>query len=206
MAKNNSEENPLDIKIILLGETGTGKTNLINTYYGKDFDPNTQTTTECQFDIKKLEINNRICAVNIWDTIGQEQYRAITKSFIRGTDIVILVYDITRRDTFLELNYWFDIASLELGKDVIFGVVGNKNDLYLSSDVTSEEGENFAQQKDAIFSLASAKTDPESFKDLVEKLLEKYLKHKNIIKKEENIIILNEDEAKKKVTKKKKFC
>ena len=206
MAKNKSEENALDIKIILLGETGTGKTNLINTYYGKPFDPNTQTTSECKYDVKKLEINNRLCAVNIWDTIGQEQYRAITKSFIRGTDIVILVYDITRRDTFLELNYWFDIASLELGKDVAFGVVGNKNDLYLSSDVTSEEGENFAHQKDAIFSLASAKTDPESFKDLVEKLLEKYLKNKNVIKKEENIIILNEGESKKKLAKKKKFC
>ena len=206
MAKNNNKEKILDIKIILLGETGTGKTNLINTYYGKHFDPNTHASPECQLNEKKVEINNRICSINIWDTIGQEQYRAITKNFIRGTDIVILVYDITRRDTFLELNYWFDIAFLELGKDAIFGVVGNKNDLYLSSDVTSEEGGNFAHQKDAIFSLASAKTDPESFKDLVEKLLEKYLKNKNIIKKDENIIILNENESKNKITKKKKCC
>ena len=206
MAKNMSEENNIDIKIILLGETGTGKTSLINTYYGKHFDPNTHITSECQLNVKKVEINNRLCSVNIWDTIGQEQYRALTKSFIRGTDIVILVYDITRRDTFLELNYWFDNAFLELGNNAIFGVVGNKNDLYLSSDVTSEEAENFAQQKDAIFSLASAKTDPESFKDLVEKLLEKYLKNKNIIKKDENIIILNENESKSKKTKKKKCC
>ena len=206
MAKNKSEEDTLDIKIILLGETGTGKTNLINTYYGQKFDPNTETTYKCQYTNKKLEINKRQCIVNIWDTIGQEQYRAITKHFIRGTNIVILVYDITRRETFLELNYWFDIAFLELGSNAVFGVVGNKNDLFLDSKVTSEEGENFSQQKDAIFSLASAKTDPESFKDLVTKLLEKYLKSKNIIKKDENIVISNADDSKNKKNNKKRFC
>ena len=206
MANNANGENHLDIKIILLGETGTGKTNLIKTYYGEKFDPNSTSTSECKLNSKGVFINNRQCIVNIWDTIGQEQYRAVTKSFIRGAHIVLLVYDITRRDTFLELNYWFDIASLELGDNAIFGVVGNKNDLYLESDVSSEEGENFAQQKDAIFSLVSAKTDPESFKDLIEKLLEKYLKNKNIIPKNENIIISKEDKSKNKDTGKKKCC
>jgi len=65
------------------------------------------------------------------------------------------------------------VSFLELGSNAVYGVVGNKNDLFLESNVISEEGEYFAQQKNAIFSVASAKTDPESFKDLVEKLLEK---------------------------------
>ena len=200
MAKKISEENNIDIKIILLGESGTGKTNLINTYYGGNFNENSESTNECQTNFKKLEINNKQCIINIWDTAGQERYRSITKNFIKGTDIVILVYDITRRDTFLELNYWFDVASLELGKNAVFGVAGNKSDLFESSQVTSEEGKIFANQKESIFSLTSAKESPKSFEDLVQKLLERYLKNENIIKKCETITIS------KKTKKKKKCC
>ena len=203
MAKNISEENNIDIKIILLGESGTGKTNLINTYYGGNFNENSESTNECQTNFKKLEINNKQCIINIWDTAGQERYRSITKNFIKGTDIVILVYDITRRDTFLELNYWFDVASLELGKNAIFGVAGNKIDLFYINQVTNEEGELFANQKECIFSLTSAKENPKSFEDLVTKLLEKYLKNNHIIKENENIII-SENKKEKKV--KKKCC
>ena len=202
MDKNKSEEHKIDIKIILLGETGTGKTNLINTYYGGDFNENSESTSEAKNNIKKLEINNKQCIINIWDTAGQERYRSITKNFIRGTDIVILVYDITRRDTFLELNYWFDTASLELEKNVVFGVAGNKIDLFYDSRVTPEEGEEFAKQKECIFSLTSSKENRKAFQELIEKLLEKYLRNKNIIKKNENMIISNKENKKKK----KKCC
>ena len=123
---------------------------------------------------------------------------SLTQHFIRGTDIVILVYDITRRDTFLELNYWFDVASLELGKNAVFGIAANKFDLFEYSQVTSEEGELFAKQKECIFSLISAKDNPKSFEDLVKKLLERYLKNKNIIKKSETIIISSNNKKKKK--------
>ena len=203
MAKNMSEENNIDIKIILLGETGTGKTSLINTYYGGKFNENCESTNECETNIKKLEINNRQCIINIWDTAGQEKYRSITQNLLRGTDIVILVYDITRRDTFLELNYWFDVASLQLGNNAIFGVAGNKIDLFFSSQVTNEEGELFAKQKECIFSLTSAKENPKSFEELLTKLLERYLKNKNIIKQNEKLII---SENKKEKKEKKKCC
>ena len=109
-----------------------------------------------------------------------------------------MVYDITRRDTFLELNYWFDVASLELGKNAVFGIAANKFDLFEYSQVTSEEGELFAKQKECIFSLISAKDNPKSFEDLVKKLLERYLKNKNIIKKSETIIISSNNKKKKK--------
>jgi len=200
MAKNKSEENNLEIKIILLGETATGKTTLINTYYGEKFNSNAISTSVCQSNIKKLKINNKQYIINIWDTAGQEKFRSLTQNFIKGSNIVILVYDITRRDTFLELNYWFDVASLELGKNAVFGVAGNKSDLFESSQVTSEEGKIFANQKESIFSLTSAKESPKSFEDLVQKLLERYLKNENIIKKCETITIS------KKTKKKKKCC
>jgi len=203
MAKNKSEENNLEIKIILLGETATGKTTLINTYYGEKFNSNAISTSVCQSNIKKLKINNKQYIINIWDTAGQEKFRSLTQNFIKGSNIVILVYDITRRDTFLELNYWFDVASLELGKNAIFGVAGNKIDLFYINQVTNEEGELFANQKECIFSLTSAKENPKSFEDLVTKLLEKYLKNNHIIKENENIII---SENKKEKKEKKKCC
>ena len=114
-----------------------------------------------------------------------------------------MVYDITRRDTFLELNYWFDVASLELGNNTIFGVAGNKIDLFFSSQVTNEEGELFAKQKECIFSLTSAKENPKSFEELLTKLLERYLKNKNIIKQNEKLIISKNKKEKKE---KKKCC
>ena len=75
---NNNEKKEVDIKIILLGESGAGKTNLINTYLGKDFDPNSYPTIDLEDSIKHLEINNTRCIINFWDTMGQEQYRSLT--------------------------------------------------------------------------------------------------------------------------------
>ena len=204
--KNNGEEKELDIKIILVGESGTGKTNLINTYFGKGFNINTESSIDLQNSIKLFEINNTKCMINIWDTMGQEKYRSWTKSFFRETDIVIFVYDITSKKSFTELDYWVNIVIQEIGKEAIFGLAANKNDLYLYEKVKLKDGELYANKINAIFASTSAKSDPLSFRDLIQKLLGKFLKNKNIIKKEKEIFNLNEDKDKEKKKKKKKFC
>ena len=204
--KNNDEEKELDIKIILVGESGTGKTNLINTYFGKGFNINTESSIDLQNSIKLFEINNTKCMINIWDTMGQEKYRSWTKSFFRETDIVIFVYDITSKKSFTELDYWVNIVIQEIGKEAIFGLAANKNDLYLYEKVKLKDGELYANKINAIFASTSAKSDPLSFRDLIQKLLGKFLKNKNIIKKEKEIFNLNEDKDKEKKKKKKKFC
>ena len=204
--KNNGEEKELDIKIILVGESGTGKTNLINTYFGKSFNINTESSIDLQNSIKLFEINNTKCMINIWDTMGQEKYRSWTKSFFRETDIVIFVYDITSKKSFTELDYWVNIVIQEIGKEAIFGLAANKNDLYLYEKVKLKDGELYANKINAIFASTSAKSDPLSFRDLIQKLLGKFLKNKNIIKKEKEIFNLNEDKDKEKKKKKKKFC
>ena len=201
---NNNEKKEVDIKIILLGESGAGKTNLINTYLGKDFDPNSYPTIDLEDSIKQLEINNTKCIINFWDTMGQEQYRSLTQHFLRGTDIVIFVYDITSKKSFTELNYWVDEVNKQLKNTAIFGLAANKNDLYLYEKVKLNEGESYAKKINAIFASTSAKSNPASFRDLIQKLLAKTLKNKKVIKIENDLINLNKEGKKRK--KKKKFC
>ena len=207
-----SDEQNSNIKIILLGESKVGKTNLINTYFDKPFIEELG-RTEQYGDLKReVEINNKRFTINIWDTVGSEQYRSIAKNYLRGTHIVIFVYDITRKDTFYELNYWINLVVEELGDNLVFGLAANKNDLYLEEKVSTSEGKSEAKRINAIFSETSAKVNPKTFEELVLKLLGKLFKKNNIIQKEEDIsgmkIInrLKEENTKLKKQKKKNCC
>ena len=207
-----SDEPNSNIKIILLGESKVGKTNLINTYFDKPFIEELG-RTEQYGDLKReVEINNKRFTINIWDTVGSEQYRSIAKNYLRGTHIVIFVYDITRKDTFYELNYWINLVVEELGDNLVFGLAANKNDLYLEEKVSTSEGKSEAKRINAIFSETSAKVNPKTFEELVLKLLGKLFKKNNIIQKEEDISgmkIINrlvEENSKLKKQKKKNCC
>ena len=207
-----SDEPNSNIKIILLGESKVGKTNLINTYFDKPFIEELG-RTEQYGDLKReVEINNKRFTINIWDTVGSEQYRSIAKNYLRGAHIVIFVYDITRKDTFYELNYWINLVVEELGDNLVFGLAANKNDLYLEEKVSTSEGKSEAKRINAIFSETSAKVNPKTFEELVLKLLGKLFKKNNIIQKEEDISgmkIINrlvEENSKLKKQKKKNCC
>ena len=127
---SNGKQNNI-IKLILVGDSGTGKTNLISVSAGLEFNFSSLTTTSCSYMQKIVIRNNKEYKVNLWDTIGQEKYRSLTKIFVKDSNIVILVYDITSRETFESLPYWHKIIEDILGKNIVLGVVGNKMDLYL---------------------------------------------------------------------------
>ena len=212
MAKKN-EEKQENIKIILLGEEKVGKTNLINTYFGKDFKEDTQRTLDKSENLQLFEMKNKKYTINIWDTMGTEKYRSMTKNFIRGSHIIIFVYDITRIETFVELEYWITLVNQEISTDkIIFGLVGNKIDLYLEQKVNKQEGLDKAQKLNAEFAETSAKNNPLPFKNLVIKLLGKLFFQKKIIQKPEDIAELKEikeikeEKEGKKNQKKKKCC
>ena len=172
------------VKIILLGESGVGKTNLINVYFDNEFNKNELTTSTPNQSFKTLQMNNKKLNVSIWDTMGQEKYRSLTRNFIKGSNIIILVYDITRRETFLELNYWANVTKELLGdEEIIFGVAANKIDLFENSEVDKNEGNEFSEKIGALFAETSGKDDPKGFKDFVNKLLEKLISNNNIIEK-----------------------
>ena len=200
------EDNSIPIKIILLGETGTGKTSLINNYFGKKFSENEESTLSSEVSTRLLEIDQVKYSINLWDTCGQEKYHSVTKLFIKESKIVILVYNITKIKTFELLDYWVKTTEEILNKttEVIYGVVGNKADLYEDQEVERSQGENFAKEIDALFIETSAKEDKLGFKQFVNKLIEKSIGKKCVDINSEN------KEEKKKLTlkkdKKKKGC
>ena len=214
--KTDEKKNIYNIKLILLGESAVGKTNLINAYCNRDFEEiGLSTIGSNNKSLKTITINNNQFKIHLWDTAGQEKYRSITKNFIQGSHIIIFVYDMTRIETFLELNYWTTSVIEELGDEsAIIGIVGNKCDLIDNCEVNRKEAENYAKSKNALFGQTSAKEDPEGFKNYVGKLIDKLLITNNIIKDGEDSIIkgresttLNEvKEEKKKGKKKKSFC
>ena len=196
------------IKIIFLGESGVGKTSLENVYLDKIFSPNEMATCQPYETFKEVDMGNYIkLNISLWDTAGQEQYRSVSRSFIKGSNIVFFVYDVTRRETFLELNYWISAVNEELNTDeVILCIVANKIDLFLNSEVNKKEGEDYAKKKNALFCETSAKEDQKGFKNVVQKLLEKLLSTQAILDNFEEVkdlsFNLKEDEKKKQESKK----
>ena len=172
-----NEEN--SIKIILLGEAGTGKTNLINVCCNLEFNPNSISSLTASFSSKDIKIKNVNYNLKLWDTAGQEIYRSLNSIFIKDSKIVILVYDITNKKSFEELDYWKKCAEDILGKNTVFAVVGNKKDLYKNEAISEEEGEEYAKKIGAFFVVTSAKTDGEGFANFVNVLVEKYLEKNN---------------------------
>ena len=165
------------IKVILLGESGVGKTNLINITNGLNFNNNELVSSTSTYCIKNLYVNGKKYSIKLWDTVGQEKLRNLTKLFYNDSKIVIFVYDITRKETFEEIkNYWVKDVEEKLGKDIIKGIVANKSDLFMKEEVTEETGEEYARSIDAEFLLTSAKTEgPKKFEAFLTKLYEKYL-------------------------------
>ena len=119
-------------------------------------------------------INNKEYLINLWDTIGQEQFRSLTNIFMKGAKVVIFVYDITRLETFQQLEYWFQKTKELLGDKPILGIVGNKSDLYLKEKVKEEVAEQYAKQKGIPLKITSAKTH-HIFCQFLEELVSKYI-------------------------------
>ena len=163
-----------EIKVILVGEAGTGKTSLINTLMGIPFKENMITSSTNSFAPKDFYIDDKKYTLNLWDTIGQEKFRSLTKIFIKGSKIVIFVYEITKLKSFEELNYWIDTVNDILKDDAIYGIAGNKEDLIMKSEVKEETAKKFAKEKNILFQLTSAK-NPKTFEKFLEKLLIKYI-------------------------------
>ena len=174
-----SNNNLHPIKIILLGDTGVGKSSIIKRYYEDTFDDNLSTTFVSSYLEKTITVKGQKAKLELWDTAGQEEFRSITKLFVKNSKVIILVYDVTNRPSFECLNFWYDFIQREIGKDVVLGLAGNKTDLILEDEfkeeVTSEEGKKYAEKIQANFSLISAKESGKEISDLFEQCVAKYL-------------------------------
>ena len=152
-------------KLIFLGDQGTGKSSILNRFVDDKFDPNYQATIGLDFQSKNVKIDNQDIHLLLYDTAGQEKFRSLIPMYTRDANIIILVYDITRKESFTHIPDWVkDLTNVKLD-EVIFGLVGNKIDLEDQRQVTKEEGEKYAQDNNIIFQEVSAKTG-DNFSDL----------------------------------------
>ena len=188
------EIEPLDIKMILLGDSGVGKTSIIGRYVDDSFSKDEASSSSMTYIQKKIKINNQKINLSIWDTVGQEKYRSLTKLFFKDTKIVILVYAIDKKDTFDGLTYWLNLYKDSIGDEAILGVAGNKSDLFLKQEVDEEEARKFAEDNKALFSLISAKENKPELDDYINKLVKNYLKKYGLISEEKKTIKLNEND------------
>ena len=153
------DDGSIKLKTILIGESGVGKTNLINIAKNEKFNANTVTTVNCSFFKTLMVVEDIKFNVYLWDTIGQEKLKSLTKIFFKNSKIVVLVYDITNKNSLKQLDFWLKQVKESLGNNIILGVLGNKKDLFINEEVSEEEGEEYAKSIGARWGLTSAKTD-----------------------------------------------
>ena len=162
-------------KVVLVGESGVGKTSIITQFIDQTFQEDQQSTTGGTFSTKSVICDNgKTLKFEIWDTAGQERYRSLTKMFYKDANAAVLVYDITRKDSFEELqNYWSQQIKESSPSNIILAVAANKSDLIKEEAVEEETARTFANELGAIF-VSTTATTVESINELFIEIAKKY--------------------------------
>ena len=164
------------IKIILLGETGVGKTNLINVASGGEFDPDNNSSISSSFTQNVFDYNNKRYIFSLWDTAGQERFRSLNQIFIKGSKIIMIVFAIDNQNSFDQINYWVEYVKDILGKDnYILALVANKSDLFEEQVISDEDIINKAKEFNIKFVITSACSDAAGFKQFIHELILDYI-------------------------------
>lgn len=196
-------------KVVLVGESGVGKTCIIQRYINNTYNENTESTQASTYSFKTVEYKNfkKSISFDIWDTAGQELYRSVARNFYLNAAIGILVYDIKRRESFEALKeYWYEELKSSGEENIVFGLAGNKCDLFQKEQVTEEEGKKFAKEINAVFQLTSCK-ESVGIDELFEQCGKKYLEMNKLIESKENgKVVLDKDNTNKNVEGKKRRC
>lgn len=205
-------------KIVLIGDSGVGKTCIISRFVSGDYNKNMNSTDGASYATKKLVLPKLKTSINldIWDTAGQERYKSLTKFFYKDAAMIIMVYDVTLKTSFDNLKeYWYREVQELSEKNFVLGIAGNKSDLYEREQVSEKEAREYAKSINAVFGLTSAQNNTgidQLFEDIGMKFLEPNFQEKmeenNKGKNMETSIKLNKKKIKKhdKEHKKKKFC
>ncbi|KAF3656104.1 Ras-related protein RABA5a [Capsicum baccatum] len=158
MAFISEEEKKEDylFKIVLIGDSAVGKSNLLARFARDEFYPNSKSTIGVEFQTQKININGKEVKAQIWDTAGQERFKAVTSAYYRGAVGALLVYDISRRLTFDNIGRWLNELQTHSDMNVVIILVGNKTDLKDAREVTTAEGKALAEAKGLFFIETSA--------------------------------------------------
>ncbi|KAG0484953.1 hypothetical protein HPP92_009032 [Vanilla planifolia] len=143
-------------KLVLIGDSGVGKSNLLSRFTRNEFNLESKSTIGVEFATRTLNVDGKIIKAQIWDTAGQERYRAITSAYYRGSVGALLVYDVTRRTSFENVERWLKELRQHTDPNIVVMLVGNKSDLRHLVTVSEDDGKALAERETLFFMETSA--------------------------------------------------
>ncbi|CAA7027180.1 unnamed protein product [Microthlaspi erraticum] len=143
-------------KLVLIGDSGVGKSQILSRYARNEFSLDSKATIGVEFQTRTLVIDHKSVKAQIWDTAGQERYRAVTSAYYRGAVGAMLVYDVTRHQTFEHIPRWLEELRGHADKNIVIILVGNKSDLEDQRAVSTEDAKEFAEKEGLFFLETSA--------------------------------------------------
>ncbi|XXG70730.1 hypothetical protein AAC387_Pa07g0142 [Persea americana] len=143
-------------KIVLIGDSAVGKSQILSRFARNEFSLDSKATIGVEFQTRTVLIHHKTVKAQIWDTAGQERYRAVTSAYYRGTVGAMVVYDITKRQTFDHIPRWLDELRAHADKNIVIIMIGNKIDLEDERAVPTEDAKEFAEKEGLFFLETSA--------------------------------------------------
>lgn len=162
------------MKILIIGDSGTGKSSLLMRYADGTFPSSYISTIGVDFKIRTTDVNGKVIKLMMWDTAGQEKFKTITTSYYRGANAIIIVYDVSDLDTFQNLNSWIHDVETHCSQDVLLVIAGNKCDLVKERCVSKEQAEEFTRKIGCEHIEVSAKIGGENVDKLFNSLATKF--------------------------------
>jgi len=144
-------------KLVFLGDQSVGKTSIINRFIYDNFDGKDHPTVGIDFISKTIYFDDKTIRLQLWDTAGQERFRSLIPSYIRDSSVAVIVYDVTSKSSFMNINKWIEYVREERGNDVIIALVANKTDMEDKRQVSSEEGIAKSKEYEVLYTEVSAK-------------------------------------------------
>ena len=165
-------------KIVLVGDSGVGKTNLLLRYLKNKFDQNSKATVGVEFGSKNITIDNSIVKAQVWDTAGQERYRSITSAYYKGSHGALVVYDVTKIESFNNVDKWISDLRNNTDEKLVIMLIGNKIDLDKERTVKTEEGQEKSNENELAYIETSAldsRNVEKAFESIVTKIHKTYI-------------------------------
>eukprot|EP00483_Globobulimina_turgida_P000214 UN00214 len=169
--KSSSEDYDFLLKMVLVGDSGVGKSCLLKRFASNDWDPKFISTIGVDFEIMTLSLLDKQIRLQIWDTAGQERFHNITTSYYRGAHCIMIVYDVTSHDSFNNVRKWIEAVRTYANQDVAILIVGNKCDLKNKREIKWDQSLQYTQSIGCELIETSAKTNvnvEKSFKQLAQ--------------------------------------
>ena len=178
-------------KVLLLGDSDVGKSSLILRYTEETFSSKLVNSIGVDFKMKKKEIDGKVIKVQIWDTAGHERFRAITYSYYRGANAIIIVFDLSDKKSFISITEWLKQIEKHAKENVYKFLVGNKSDLVEERKVSFKEAKDYADEHDLPYIETSAK-EGININELFESSIKTFLSNNKFIGEEKNIKLFNQ--------------